>query len=218
MEELKEKGKIWMEEGTSINPGLSFVLEGRLVVKSDNCVLHKIDKNHFVQSIEWSARKHDSKLECSQVSLEVEDAPVTLLHLDTNTVDTMMEQRPDIKLFIECLVAKDVSMKLYMMNRMVGETEAALNKNKENLKKIEYSRKSSSMDAINTGWKGLMRSYFWSENVHHARCVTGFNKCLDRPSQYQETDNNDSSNNFNTAENIGNTHHSITWPNNSTFV
>lgn len=75
-------------------------------------------------------------------------------------------------------------MKLYMMNKMVGDTssDAAFNKQTKN-KNTDSCKKSSSMDAINTGlkifhrlkffnisvsnagWRGLMRSYFWSEQV-----------------------------------------------------
>ena len=155
VEEIKEEGHVLVSEGSLISSGLSLVLSGRMVVKSENCILHKIDKNHFVQSIEWSARRNESALDKYQVRIEVEDTPVNILHLSGNVLDHIMDTRPDLRLIMECLVAKDVSMKLYMMNKMIGDTDVAISKTKN--KQSESVKKSSSVDAINTGWKGLIR-------------------------------------------------------------
>jgi len=176
---------VWAAEGSLIKTGLSVLLSGRLVARSGNSLLHKIQKNHLVQSIEWSAEQaHQTQFGYYQVSLEVEEAPATILHLSTHTLNSIMDHRPDLKLVMECIVAKDVSMKLYMMNKMVGDTssDAAFNKQTKN-KNTDSCKKSSSMDAINTGWRGLMRSYFWSEQGHDDKSlfVGGFNRGLDMP-------------------------------------
>ena len=144
-----------VSEGSLISSGLSLVLSGRMVVKSENCILHKVDKNHFVQSIEWSARRNESALDRYQVRMEAEDTPVNILHLNGNVLEHIMDTRPDLRLILECLVAKDVSMKLYMMNKMIGDTDVSINKTKT--KQLESVKKSSSVDAINTGWKGRLR-------------------------------------------------------------
>ena len=146
-----------------MSPGLSFLLSGRLVVKANNSVLHKIEVNHLLQSIEWTALDQDPGLSNTwQVTIEAEETPLTILHLDTAVIERMTETRPDLKLTLECIVAKDVSVKMYMVNKMMRDTEITETKRKE--KKLDKCHKSSSsLDAINTGWKGLMRSYFWCE-------------------------------------------------------
>ena len=48
---------MWAAEGSLIKTGLSVLLSGRLVARSGNSLLHKIQKNHLVQSIEWSAEQ-----------------------------------------------------------------------------------------------------------------------------------------------------------------
>ena len=95
------------------------------------------------------------------MTIEAEEAPLTILHLDTAVIEKITEARPDLKLAMECIVAKDVSVKMYMVNKMMRDTETKTAKKKE--KKPDMCSKSSSLDAINTGWKGLMRSYFWCE-------------------------------------------------------
>ena len=85
---------------------------------------------------------------------------MTILHLDTEVIERMMETRPDLKLAIECIVAKDVTVKMYMMNKVMSDMDT---KRKKTDRKPETCHKSSSLDAINTGWKGLMRSYFWCD-------------------------------------------------------
>ena len=192
MEEIPEEGHVWAAEGSVISQGLSVLLGGRLVVRAGGAVLHKVDTGHFLQSIEWSARGHQpDQPHTFQVALEVEAAPVTILHLNTHILDTVLDTRPDLRLVIECLVAKDVSMKLYMMNKMIGDTDLALAASRDKAtQRRGRGKMSSSMDAINTGWKGLMRSYFWSELGSGAGALggsgSGFNRCLDMPAAAAE--------------------------------
>ena len=163
VEDIAEAGKNVAIEGGLMSHGLSFLLSGRLVVKANNSVLHKIEVHQLLQSIEWTAVGQDPRHSHTwQVTIEAEEVPLTILHLDTAVIERMTEARPDLKLTIECLVAKDVSVKMYMVNKMMRDTEITNTKRKE--KKLDKCHKSSSsLDAINTGWKGLMRSYFWCE-------------------------------------------------------
>ena len=114
-----------------MSPGLSFLLSGRLVVKANNSVLHKIEVNHLLQSIEWTALGQYPGLSNTwQVTIEAEEAPLTILHLDTAVIERMTETRPDLKLTLECIVAKDVSVKMYMVNKMKRDTESGRSGNK----------------------------------------------------------------------------------------
>ena len=159
---MTDAGQVLAVEGGLISHGLSFLLSGRLVVKANNSVLHKIEVHHLLQSIEWTALGQDPRASGTwQVNIEAEEAPVTILHLDTATIERMTEARPGLKLAIECIVAKDVSVKMYMVNKMMKDTNITSANKKE--QKPDMCNKSSSLDAINTGWKGLMRSYFWCE-------------------------------------------------------
>ena len=125
-----------------------------MIVKHGDCVVHKIEKNHFIQSVEWTARRHQSALDQYQVRVEVEEAPAAVLHINHDILDTILETRPDLSLILECLVAKDVSMKLYMMNKTLADMEDTNKRKSRKSQPSESSKKSSSADAINTGWKG----------------------------------------------------------------
>merc|ERR1711884_361612 len=72
VEELTEVGTTCTREGEPLSEGLAVLLSGRLAVRSAGCLLHKIDENHFLQSVEWSARKQESQLEQYQVEIIVE--------------------------------------------------------------------------------------------------------------------------------------------------
>lgn len=181
MERLSEEGQVWSREGGRIREGLSVLLAGRLVVRTAGRVLHKIEANQAVQSIEWSARKHESQLEHYQVEIEVEEAPCTILHLNPQWLDKIFETRPDLKLLLECVIGKDISLKLYMMNKMIGDTDVSVKKEKKIEGESKVCRKSSSVDAINTGWRGFMRSHFWTAEGRGEEAVSPFNPDLDFP-------------------------------------
>jgi len=161
IEDIKEEGTIWAKEGSMIEQSLSMLLMGRMVVKTQDCVLHKIEPNHFLQSVEWAARRHTPEFDHFQVEIQVEEGPCRILHFSTSWLEHLLEVRPDLGLLVECLVGKDVSLKLYMMNKIVGDTDIVKKKEKQNL--FTTKKVSHSMDAINTGWKGLMRSHCWAD-------------------------------------------------------
>ena len=179
VEELTEVGTTWTREGEPLSEGLAVLLSGRLAVRSAGCLLHKIDENHFLQSVEWSARKQESQLEQYQVEIIVEQGPCSVLHLNPYWLDQIFETRPDLKLILECVIGKDISLKLYMMNKMLGDTDVSVKKEKAPESKI--CKKSSSMDAINTGWRGMVRSYVWSDQGRGDLPVSQFNPQLDVP-------------------------------------
>jgi len=181
VEDLNDEGTIWAIEGSLIEHSLSILLKGRMVVKSHQYLLHKIEPNQFLQSIEWAARKHSPEFDHFQVHMEVEAAPCRMVHLSSDWLDHILQVRPDLGLLLECLVGKDVSLKLYMMNKIVGDTDIVKKKSKKNLyisKKVSHS-----VDDINTGWKGLMRSHFWTEGGP-AENSGELNRRLDNPHFY----------------------------------
>ena len=99
VEDIAEAGQNVAIEGGPMSHGLSFLLSGRLVVKADNSVLHKIEVHHLLQSIEWTALGQDPRHSHTwQVTIEAEEAPLTILHLDTAVIERMTEARPDLKL------------------------------------------------------------------------------------------------------------------------
>lgn len=161
LEDIKEEGTIWAREGSMIEHSLSILLSGRMLVKTQDCMLHKIEANQFLQSVEWAARRHSPEFDHFQVQMEVELAPCRIMHFSNSWLEHLLEVRPDLGLLIECLVGKDVSLKLYMMNKIVGDTDIV--KKKPNSSLYTAKQVSHSMDAINTGWKGLMRSHCWTE-------------------------------------------------------
>ena len=198
VEELTEAGSTWAREGEPLSEGLALLLSGRLAVRSAGCLLHKIDENHFLQSVEWSARKQDSQLDLYQVEITVEQGPCSILHLNPFWLDQIFESRPDLKLILECVVGKDISLKLYMMNKMLGETDVSVKK--EKAPETKMCKKSSSMDAINTGWRGMVRSHVWSDQGRGDLAVSQFNPHLDVPRD--QTHQADS-------------HHKLLWPSNT---
>jgi len=161
IEDIKEEGAVWARDGSMIEQSLSVLLAGKMVVKTQDYVLHNIEPNHFLQSVEWAARRHSPEFDHFQVQIEVEEAPCRILNFSSGWLEHLLEVRPDLGLLIECLVGKDVSLKLYMMNKIVGDTDIVKKKEKPNL--FETKQVSHSMDAINTGWKGLMRSHCFTD-------------------------------------------------------
>jgi len=161
VEDIKDEGTVWAKEGSMIEQSLSILLTGRMVVKSRGCILHKIEPNHFLQSVEWAARRHCPEFDHFQVEIEVEETPCRILHFSGSWLEHLLTTRLDLEILMECLVGKDVSLKLYMMNRIIGDTDILKRKPKQNL--FTNKQVSHSMDAINTGWKGLMRSHCWNE-------------------------------------------------------
>ena len=187
LEEMTELGSTWCREGEPLTDGLAVLLSGRLAVRSTGCLLHKIEENQFLQSIEWSARKQESQLDLHQVEIAVEEAPCSILHLNPYWLEQISETRPDLKLILECVIGKDISLKLYMMNKMIGDTDVSMKKSKA--PEPRMWKKSSSMDAINTGWRGIVRSHFWSDQGRGELAVTQFNPDLDDPrDQTNKTD------------------------------
>ena len=178
LEEMTEVGSTWCQEGETLGDGLAVLLSGRLAVRSAGCLLHKIEENYFLQSIEWSARKQESQLDVYQVEIAVEEAPCSILHLNPYWLDQIFETRPDLKLILESVIGKDISLKLYMMNKMIGDTDVSLKK--EKVPEPKMWKKSSSMDAINTGWRGVVRSHFWSDQRMGELAVTQFNPDIDQ--------------------------------------
>ena len=176
VEQLGE-GQVWCREAGRITQGLSVLLSGRLKVRAEGCLLHKIEANQFIQSIEWSTRKQESQLEHYQVEVEVEETPCSILHLNPHWLDHVMEIRRDLKLILECVIGKDISMKLYMMNKMIGEVCMK----KEPEPEVRLCKKSCSMDAINTGWRGIMRSHVWTAEGREEQAFTPVNPDLDLP-------------------------------------
>ena len=181
LEELTEVGSTWCREGERLNDGLAVLLSGRLAVRSggSSCLLHKIEENQFLQSIEWSASRHDSQLDHYQVEIAVEEGPCSILHLNPHCLDQILETRPDLKLILECVIGKDISLKLYMMNKMIGDADVSVKKEKGPCGRVW--KKSCSMDAINTGWRGIVRSHFWSDQGRGELGVTQINPDLDVP-------------------------------------
>ena len=202
---MEEVGKTWCREGGRISSGLSLLLTGRLTVTTAGRRLHKIEANQAIQSIEWEARRQDSQLEHYQVEVEVEEAPASILHLNQHWLDKVFETRPDLKLILEAVIGKDISLKLYMMNKMIGDTELSIKKEKSvSQTETKMVKKSSSLDAINTGWRGFMRSHFWTAEGRGEEAVSPFNPELDLPRELRQKADSDRP-----------THqHKLRWPNN----
>ena len=89
-----------------------------MAVSCDEVFLHFIQPLEFVDSLEFRSRQEESPSPFFSVGIDaVNDS--FILELSAANLDKLGRERPDLEFFLACLVAKDVTRKLYLMNEVV---------------------------------------------------------------------------------------------------
>ncbi|TRY67888.1 hypothetical protein TCAL_05175 [Tigriopus californicus] len=172
------------ENETRIGPRLRVLLHGKLRVKCDDTFLHFIHPNEFVDSIEWRSRYTDNPDDKFQVSIQVVNDS-TILTLPSETLEHTFAEQSKLKFILDCVIGKDITRKLYMLNENVANMSNLKNVKKNAIKPLDFHR-TNSFDAIHTGCKGLVRSQNWMRgselfDAHEGEQLAVMNFTLDIP-------------------------------------
>ncbi|KAJ8960862.1 hypothetical protein NQ318_020160 [Aromia moschata] len=150
------KGDIYAVEDVSpADERLSILLKGRLRVTCDDTHLHFINTHQFVDSPEWEAN-HEQSDDVFQVTITAEEDSVYLCW-PRMKLERVLRHRPMLKVIMDCIIGKDITQKLYALN----EHLSGLSDERERGKRKQWAKtnsRSMSMDAVNTGTTGLVRS------------------------------------------------------------
>ncbi|CAB4063071.1 unnamed protein product [Lepeophtheirus salmonis] len=180
----------------------SILMNGKLNVKYEGIVIHRIKPFEFIDSIEYgsssmeemrnklhvksshesleSIREDDDSDFIYQVTVEA-DEDSTYLHLNTEDLRTLSD---DTRIILNLLVGKDVAQKLYDLSDLVVLSKEKRQSNSTKfhpkqrrprrdrvsggLRVLDFHR-TVSLDAMDTGCKGYVRSIDWINKSERAK-------------------------------------------------
>ncbi|XP_050306885.1 blood vessel epicardial substance-B-like [Anthonomus grandis grandis] len=152
-----ECGDIYAVEDVSpADERLSILLKGRLRVTCDDTHLHFINQHQFVDSPEWEAN-HEQSDDVFQVTITAEE-DCTYLCWSRMKLERVLRHRPMLKTVLDCVIGKDITQKLYALNEHLSGLSEERSRGKRNALWAKTNSRSMSMDAVNTGTTGLVRS------------------------------------------------------------
>ncbi|XP_066246450.1 blood vessel epicardial substance-B-like [Euwallacea similis] len=152
-----ECGDIYAVENVSpADERLSILLKGRMRVTCDDTHLHFINQHQFVDSPEWEAN-HEQSDDVFQVTITAEE-DCTYLCWSRMKLERVLRHRPMLKVVLDAIIGKDITQKLYALNEHLSGLTHERNRDKRNALWAKTHCRSMSMDAVNTGTTGLVRS------------------------------------------------------------
>ncbi|KAJ8920999.1 hypothetical protein NQ315_015795 [Exocentrus adspersus] len=152
-----EQGDIYAVEDVSpADERLSILLKGRLRVTCDDTHLHFISTHQFVDSPEWEAN-HEQSDDVFQVTITAEEDSVYLCW-PRMKLERVLRHRPMLKVVLDAIIGKDITQKLYALNEHLSGLSDERERGKRNQIWAKTHPRSMSMDAVNTGTTGLVRS------------------------------------------------------------
>ncbi|KAF7268005.1 hypothetical protein GWI33_018806 [Rhynchophorus ferrugineus] len=152
-----ECGDIYAVEDISpADERLSILLKGRLRVTCDDTHLHFINQHQFVDSPEWEAN-HEQSDDVFQVTITAEEDS-TYLCWSRMKLERVLRHRPMLKTVLDSIIGKDITQKLYALNEHLSDISDERNRGKRNEIWAKTHNRSMSLDAVNTGTTGLVRS------------------------------------------------------------
>ncbi|KAL1131492.1 hypothetical protein AAG570_011109 [Ranatra chinensis] len=167
-----------IEDITNADERLSILLKGKLKVSCDNMHLHYINSYQFIDSPEWEAG-HVSSDELFQVTITAEEDSMYLCWPKLK-LDRVLRHRPTLKVILSNLIGKDITQKLYWLNEAIGLSCGA-GKESSSMTTCDHWRKvmprSLSVDAVDTGTRGHVRSIAWRKQANNRRDSSVFSDC-----------------------------------------
>nr|XP_023019981.1 blood vessel epicardial substance-A-like [Leptinotarsa decemlineata] len=152
-----EEGDIYAVEDVSpADERLSILLKGRLRVTCDDTHLHFINMHQFVDSPEWEAN-HEQSDDVFQVTITAEEDSVYLCW-PRMKLERVLRHRPMLKVVLDAIIGKDITQKLYALNEHLSGLSEERERGKRNKLWAKTHSRSMSLDAVNTGNTGLVRS------------------------------------------------------------
>ncbi|CAG9825230.1 unnamed protein product [Phaedon cochleariae] len=157
-----EEGDIYaVEEVSPADERLSILLRGKLRVTCDDTHLHFISTYQFVDSPEWEAN-HEQSDDVFQVTIAAEEDSVYLCW-SRMKLERVLRHRPMLKTVFDSIIGKDITQKLYALNEHLSGLSEERERGQRKMWAKTNSR-SMSMDAVNTGTTGLVRSQAYRTN------------------------------------------------------
>jgi len=96
-------------------------------------------------------------------------ADCEVLVFDEETLERVFDDAPKMRFVVDCLVAKDISKKLYAVSDIANmgahQDNQSQNVTGKTLRVLDF-RRTVSMDAIHTGGKGHVRSHQWLKEAN----------------------------------------------------
>lgn len=128
----------------------------RLRVTCDDTHLHFINVHQFVDSPEWESN-HEQSDDVFQVTITAEEDSVYLCW-PRMKLERVLRHRPVLKVILDSIIGKDITQKLYALNEhLTGLSDERSRGRRDEIWAKAHNR-SMSMDAVNTGTTGLVRS------------------------------------------------------------
>ncbi|KAJ8966698.1 hypothetical protein NQ314_003348 [Rhamnusium bicolor] len=112
--------------------------------------------HQFVDSPEWEAN-HEQSDDVFQVTITAEEDSVYLCW-PRMKLERVLRHRPMLKVVMDSIIGKDITQKLYALNEHLSGLSDERQRGKRNRMWAKTHRRSMSMDAVNTGTTGLVRS------------------------------------------------------------
>ncbi|XP_046383693.1 uncharacterized protein LOC124154174 [Ischnura elegans] len=155
------------EDVTNAHHRLSILLHGKLKVTCNGTLLHHITPHQFIDSPEWEAASDDPSA-MFQVTITAEEDSVFLCW-SRNKLEKLLAMRPLLGAVIHNLIGKDITQKLYSLNEHLnphppgnsGRRGDSGDKWRCAESEARFFKRSMSVDAVNTGSKGRVRSMAW---------------------------------------------------------
>ncbi|KAK4879120.1 hypothetical protein RN001_007266 [Aquatica leii] len=156
-----ENGDIYaVEDASPADERLSILLKGKLRVTCDDTHLHFINVHQFVDSPEWEAN-HEQSDDVFQVTVTAEEDSVYLCW-SRMKLERFLRHRPLLKIVLDCIIGKDITYKLYSLNEHLSGLSAERSRTRRGELWAKTHNRSMSVDAVNTGTTGLVRSHAFS--------------------------------------------------------
>ncbi|XP_044268786.1 uncharacterized protein LOC123013967 [Tribolium madens] len=153
-----ECGDIYAVEDVSpADERLSILLKGKLRVTCDDTHLHFINVHQFVDSPEWESN-HEQSDDVFQVTITAEEDSVYLCW-PRMKLERVLRHRPVLKVVLDSIIGKDITQKLYALNEHLTGLNDERKRGKRDEMWAKAHNRSMSMDAVNTGTTGLVRSH-----------------------------------------------------------
>ncbi|CAH1799985.1 unnamed protein product [Owenia fusiformis] len=113
-----------MEQVTAGQDKLSILISGKIRVSYERLILHYIEPNQFLDSIEYEVNNSDdSTKDTFQVSLTAEE-PCLIYTWPSGALNDHLKANPFLGALLNKILGKDITMKLYQVQYMMANPES----------------------------------------------------------------------------------------------
>lgn len=109
-----------------------------------------------MDSPEWESN-HEQSDDVFQVTISAEEDSVYLCW-SRMKLERVLRHRPILKVVLDCIIGKDITQKLYALNEHLSGLNDERKRERRDDMWAKTHNRSMSMDAVNTGTTGLVRS------------------------------------------------------------